>query len=48
MQQPNKFIILLKEIWPTIYRVINAIAFFLLMLVKNFIKFGMQQLKGKM
>jgi hypothetical protein len=46
MQQPNRFIIVLKEIWPTIYRGINSMLYFLFGVIRTGVKVAVQQLKG--
>ena len=37
---------LLKEAWPTIYRLINGFLYFLLTLIRGGIKLAIQQFKG--
>lgn len=38
--------IILKKIWPTIYRVINGSLYFLLNLIKSIVKMSIEQIKG--
>lgn len=46
MQPPNRFVIFLKEIWPTVYRGINSFLYFLFGILKTGVKVAIQQLKG--
>jgi hypothetical protein len=45
-QVESPFIVLLKKIWPFIYRVINGILYFLIMIIKNFVRDAIQSIKG--
>lgn len=36
----------LKSIWPTIYRIINSILFFVISVIKGMVKIAVRQLKG--
>jgi hypothetical protein len=46
MQESNRFVIVLKEIWPTINRGLTNLFYFLFGIIKNGIKIAIQQLKG--
>lgn len=46
LQQPQ-WKIILKKVWPTIYRVINSVFYFLINVIKNFFKVAMDEFKGK-
>jgi len=45
-QQQSPFIVFMKKIWPFVYRVINAIFYFLIMLIRNFVRDAIQSIKG--
>lgn len=45
-QQQLPVIVLLKKVWPYIYRVINAIFYFIIMLIKNFVRDAIRSIKG--
>jgi len=45
-KQQSPFIVLLKKIWPFIYRVINTVIFFLLSLIRGFFRMAFQMIKG--
>ena len=45
-QQQSPFIVLLKKIWPFIYRVINAVVYFIIMIIRNFFKDAIRMIKG--
>lgn len=45
--QQSKVVIVLKKIWPAIYRVINTSVYFLLSLIKTFFKDVMRSISGK-
>jgi len=45
-QVESPFIVFLKKIWPFIYRVINTVVYFLIMLIKNFVRDAIQSIKG--
>jgi hypothetical protein len=38
MQQPSRFRMILKDIWPTIYKVINTVLYFIITLIKSTVK----------
>ena len=42
----NKFLIFLQRIWPTIYRIINGLVYFILNFIKKFISLVIEQIKG--
>ncbi|MCL4418885.1 hypothetical protein M1146_02150 [Patescibacteria group bacterium] len=42
----NKFKIFLINIWPTIYRVINAVIYFVISLIKGIVTLAIKQIKG--
>ena len=48
MEPPNRFTISLKQIWPTVYRVINGIIYFLLHFLKNLVQLSIKQIKGSL
>lgn len=43
--QQSQFIIILKKIWPYIYRVINTVLYFIIMIIKNFFKDAIRMIK---
>lgn len=43
-----KLKMLLKDVWPTIYRILNSSLFFTIKLVKTIIVDGIKQLKGQL
>jgi len=45
-QAQSPFIVFLKKIWPFIYRVINGILYFVMMLIRNFVRDAIQSIKG--
>lgn len=47
MEQENRFIVALKEVWPTIYRWINWIFFSIISFIKNIVRYSIQQFLGK-
>lgn len=42
----SPFIVFMKKIWPFIYRVINAVFYFLIMLIRNFFREAIRSIKG--
>jgi hypothetical protein len=46
MQQDSQFMVILKKIWPTIYRLINVTLYFLLTFLRNSVRYGWEQIKG--
>jgi hypothetical protein len=44
--QPSQFQIILKQIWPTIHRVITGTVYFILNLIKSIIKMSIDQIQG--
>lgn len=44
--QPNPIMMVLKQIWPTIYRVVNGSFYFLMSTIKSIIKMSIEQIKG--
>lgn len=42
----SRIIILLKKIWPTIYRLINSSFYFVIHIIKSTIKSAIDQIKG--
>ncbi len=46
MQEENKFLIILKQIWPTIYRVLNATLYFVFTVIRSLVKGGINQIKN--
>jgi len=44
--QQSKFVIIMKKIWPVIYRVINMVVYFLINLIKGFFKDAIRSIKG--
>lgn len=44
--QQSPFIVLLKKIWPFIYRVINRVVYFIIMLIRNFFRDAIRSIKG--
>lgn len=47
VQQDNRFMKVMKIIWPPINKVVNAVFYFLVSLVKSFFKVAFQMIKGK-
>ena len=45
-QQPNQGMIVLKQIWPTIQKVINGTFYFLINLIKSIVRASIDQIKG--
>ena len=45
-QQQNPWIVRLKKIWPTIYRILNTVFYFILSVIKNIVNGIISQLKG--
>jgi hypothetical protein len=45
-QVESPFIVFMKKIWPFLYRVINAVIYFVIMLIKNFVRDAIQSIKG--
>ncbi len=46
MRQPSQVEVILKKIWPTINRVLNAIFYFLFTVIRSTIKGIIDQVKG--
>lgn len=46
MEEENKFKTFLIKIWPTIYRIINKILYFILSLIKSVVSIAINQTKG--
>jgi hypothetical protein len=46
MEQPSRWQILLKQLWPTLYRVINGTVYFFFRLLIDGIKLAIAQIKG--
>ncbi len=46
MQQPSQFYLIMKRIWPTIYRAINTIFFIIIKTIKAGVIIAYQQFKG--
>jgi len=46
-QQQSRLIVILKQIWPYVYRIINAIFYFIMNLIKTFFKYGVRMIKGE-
>ncbi len=44
--QQSPFIVFMKKIWPFVYRVINAVLYFLIMVIKNFVRDAIESIKG--
>lgn len=42
----NPFIIILKQIWPTIYRIINGFIYFVINLIKSTVVYAIRQIKN--
>lgn len=45
--QQSRVVIILKKIWPAIYRVINSTLYFIMSLIKTFFKDTMRMIQGK-
>jgi hypothetical protein len=46
MQEPNPVYRFLKNIWPTVYRIINSFLFFVLSMTKKTVIYAIKQIKG--
>lgn len=44
--EENNFLYFLKKIWPTIYRIINEIIYFIFNLIKGIFSYAIKQIKG--
>ncbi|HWY80132.1 MAG TPA: hypothetical protein VNW29_07280 [Candidatus Sulfotelmatobacter sp.] len=44
--QQSPIIVFMKKVWPFIYRVINGIIYFIIMLIRNFFKDAIRMIKG--
>lgn len=47
MQQPNPLMIMLKEVWPTVYRIVNTVLYFFFHLFKVVVSRSISQIRGK-
>lgn len=45
-EQPNKALVILKQIWPTINKVITIVVYFVINLVKAILSDAMKMIKG--
>ncbi|GEM_PF-3896401 len=45
MQQENRFILILKKIGPPLIRVINALIYYLITLIKSTVSYAIKQIK---
>lgn len=45
--QQSRVIIILKQIWPFVYRAINSIFYFIVNLIKYFFKNAIKMIKGE-
>ena len=45
--EENKYKAFLIKIWPTVYRIINSILYFIISLIKVIVKAAFKQLKGE-
>jgi hypothetical protein len=43
----SRVIIVLRQIWPFVYRVINAVFYFIINLIKYFFKNAIKMIKGE-
>lgn len=46
MQEDNKIMYILKRIWPTVYRLLNAAFYFILSLIKAIVKGIIDQIRN--
>lgn len=46
MMNKEKIFAFLRSIWPSVYRITNGAFYFLVLLIKNLIKMGVNQIKG--
>jgi hypothetical protein len=44
--QQSKFMIIMKKIWPYINRVLNAVVYFIIQIIRNFFKSAIEMIKG--
>lgn len=47
MSWQQNFMVLLKNIWPTVYRIVNGTFFFFFFLIKKIFFIAWQQIRGK-
>ncbi|HSX08644.1 MAG TPA: hypothetical protein VLF93_00645 [Candidatus Saccharimonadales bacterium] len=45
-QVQSPYIVFLKKIWPYVYRVINTTLYFIINLIKNFVRDAIQSIRG--
>ncbi|MDO8639816.1 MAG: hypothetical protein Q7R53_02725 [bacterium] len=45
--EENKLKYLLIKIWPTIYRLINSLIYFIISLIKSIVSYSIKQIKGQ-
>jgi hypothetical protein len=45
--QQSKFILILKQVWPYIYRVINSVFYFVVNIIRYFFKNAIKMIKGE-
>lgn len=46
MQEENKLMYVLKRIWPTVYRIINSVLYFILSLIKAIVRGIIDQIRN--
>ena len=46
MEEENRLKTIAIKIWPTIYRAINLLIYFILSLIKNIVSIAINQIKG--
>lgn len=46
-QQPNRFLSLMKDIWPTIQKAVNTSLFFVFGVIKSIISEGIKMLRNQ-
>ncbi len=46
MMNKERLFAFLKSIWPSVYRITNGAFYSLLLLIKNLIRMGINQIKG--
>ncbi len=46
MEEENKFKTIAIKIWPTVYRIINSLMYFIISLIKAIVSIAINQIKG--
>ena len=43
----SRFILLMRQVWPYINRILNSIFYFIVGIIRTFFKYAVQMIKGK-